>query len=326
MYYKNPEGQYIGGYKILWKLADERGVSASHVKNKGLMLSKDGKVVSFRAGNTSINEEHSKLICKNKEVTKAFLRTAGVSTPLGSVFSTSDAQKAFKFASYIGWPVVVKVIKGARGKGVYPNISSLDELSDVLEELGKGSSSKLFILEEHVSGPEYRFLYLGGKIIAVMERVAANVIGDGSSTVEELINKKNNIRKENRKPSQKEIKIDYSVLNKLKRNGLSLEYKPGKNERVFLRDISNISTGGDGVDRTESISAELKREVEKAAKCIPGLAFAGLDVIVDTDSDTLKYSIIEINTSPWITIHHYPWEGESIDVAKVFMDYAFPNA
>ena len=45
------------------------------------------------------------------------------------------------------------------------------------------------LLEEFITGKEYRFLVMGDEVVGILHRVPANVIGDGILTIEQLVHR-----------------------------------------------------------------------------------------------------------------------------------------
>src|SRR5699024_3114314 len=147
--------------------------------------------------------------------------------------------------------------------------------------------------------------------------------GDGKHTINQLIHRKNKIRQTNPHLTSRLIKVDREVVLLLKRSGHTLKSIPKKGERVFLRTKSNLSAGGDSIDKTEDLTPELKKIVIDAGKAIPGLAHYGVDMIVDLERNT--GTILEVNARPGIGGHMFPVEGKPRDFAKEIIDYYFPE-
>ena len=143
------------------------------------------------------------------------------------------------------------------------------------------------------------------EVVAVCERDPAHVIGDGKSTIYELVQLKNMKKEIDR------IQLEQKELENIK--PYTISSIPKENEKVYLRKNSNISTGGDAIDKTEEIDSKFKEIAVEAAKILRA-RICGVDMIIDKD----QYSIIEMNYNPTITIHHAPFAGKSIPVAKTY--------
>ncbi|MEK4306345.1 acylphosphatase [Oceanobacillus sp. M60] len=261
-------------------------------------------------------------ICLDKEETKAFLEQGNVPVPKGKTLETDEA--IIDYANEIGYPVIIKPLKGSMGKGVYTNIDNEAELTAVLKELRNSYSYRQYIVEKHYDGKEYRVYVVGDKVIGATNRIPANVVGDGINTIEKLIELKNNERKKNPYLATKPIEVDYEVNSMLKRAAYTVESIPAKEEQVFLREKSNLSTGGDPIEATDELTDEVKQIAVDALKALPSLPHAGLDIIVNPE-DNRKGVVLEINGTAEIGFHLFPLEGKAKDVPGAIMDYYFPE-
>ena len=100
------------------------------------------------------------------------------------------------------------------------------------------------------------------------------------------------------------------------------EYTPTLGETVFLRENSNISTGGDSIDFTDKIPNSYKQIAIAAAKYL-NVAITGLDMIIPDytqDATSDNYAIIELNFNPAIHIHCYPFEGKNRKLNEKLME------
>ncbi|MBF6842348.1 hypothetical protein HN289_22225, partial [Acinetobacter baumannii] len=124
----------------------------------------------------------------------------------------------------------------------------------VREELGFDE----VILEDYVPGREFRIVVIGDRVLGAMIRRPASVLGDGKHTIKELIQKANEIRMTNPHLTSRLIKVDREIRAMLKRKGYKLSTVPEKDERVYLREKSNLSKGGDAIDVTDKLTDNLK--------------------------------------------------------------------
>ncbi|QDI91608.1 hypothetical protein EPH95_10885 [Salicibibacter halophilus] len=120
------------------------------------------------------------------------------------------------------------------------------------------------------------------------------------------------------------IKIDLEVKNLIQDAGYTLDSVPKDGERIFLREQSNLSNGGDSLDVTDELTPEMRQIAIDATRAVPGLAQSGVDLLVDQDKSN-SGTVIEINSRPGLGGHLFPVEGEPRDFAKAFIDYYFPE-
>src|SRR5690606_11465771 len=132
---------------------------------------------------------------------------------------------------------------------------------------------------------EYRFFVLDGQVLAVMLRVPANVTGDGKHTIEQLVQMKNRdpLRGRDHRTPLELIQLGEIENLMLKGQGYQKDSIPDEGEIVYLRENSNISTGGDSIDVTDLIPDDYKQIAADAVAAL-GVKICGIDLIIaDTD-------------------------------------------
>lgn len=171
------------------------------------------------------------------------------------------------------------------------------------------------LIEEYIKGMEYRFLVIDGKCLSVCHRRVASVVGDGKSTIKQLIEEKN------KEPwhylTATPVKMDEPVVEFLKLQGYDYDTILPENKRVFLRTNSNCSTGGESIDMTETMPEYFKQVAEKAAKSF-NAKICGVDIIIE-DLKKENYSIIEINDNPGYSINEWPYEGKGQKIGTAIL-------
>ena len=108
----------------------------------------------------------------------------------------------------------------------------------------------------------------------------------------------------------------------LESQGKDFDFIPSKGQTVYLRENSNISTGGDSVDCTERISQEYKDIALRAASVVEA-SLCGVDMMIEDIEQSPtenNYGIIELNFNPAIHIHSYPYEGENRKIGDKILD------
>ena len=270
-----------------------------------------------QATKTSLDTYVSYLAMENKEVTKIILADAGFPVPAGNTYQTVD-QAMGDFGKYDGKEVVIKPKSTNFGLGIvmFRPLTSEDEFQKALE-IAFGFDDEVLV-EEFLHGQEYRFLVVGDECIAVLQRIGANVVGDGSSTISELVAAKNEHiwRGENHRAPLEIIKLGEIELHNLKQAGLSPESVMADGQKAILRDNSNISTGGDSIDQTPVAHDFFKAQAVGAAHAI-GARICGVDMIINGDlSDaSASYGFIELNFNPAIHMHAFTLEGDGVNAA-----------
>lgn len=263
-------------------------------------------------------------LCENKDETKKCLKKVGVPVPEGRRFKADQTNiEILEYARELGYPVVIKPVSENAGKGVFSNIKSEPELSRIVEHVRETLKYKDIIIEEYVAGVEYRIFLVDGEVYGIVNRIPANIVGDGENSIKKLIELKNESKKSNPNISSKLIEVDKEVLDNLDSLGYDLNSVPPKSELIYLRHKSNVSAGGDPIDVTDELPEPIKDIAKKAFRAISGLDLCGLDMIID--KKTNQGVVIEINTKPMIGLHVFPTKGKPRDVVTPIVDYYFPE-
>lgn len=276
-----------------------------------------------QATRTSADAYIAPLIMENKSVTKLVLREHGIQVPDGvEVHTLEEAELAYP--EFSGLPIVVKPKSTNFGQGVVI-LGAKHPATDFAEAVKLALDYDEGILIEHfISGPEYRFLVIGGETVAVLSRIPANITGDGVHTIEQLVALKNTdpLRGEGYVTPLEKLKLGRVERDFLKTQSMSVETVPDEGERVFLRENSNISTGGDSIDCTDLLGDEYKQIAVLAAEAV-GAKICGVDMIVqtyDAPPNATNHSIIELNFNPALHIHNYPYDGVNRHVERKVLE------
>ena len=270
------------------------------------------------------NSRRARAATPRKAKTKRLLQSRAVPTPEAVTFKdrTSLARVLDKVEA-IGLPLVVKPLQGSGGRGVVCGISTLDSLEDEVRKLVERPSGRRFVAERHVAGEEYRVFVVGGRVVAASRRWSAHVVGDGRRTIRRLIEDKNYDRTCNPHLSYRLIREDKSLRKVLGQQGFTVESVPPVGARVFLRRPANLSLGGEGREALDELAEEVRQVAITAVEAIPGLAHAGVDVIVDEASGVPF--VLEVNCRPSLGMHVFPGQGTASDVPAAIVDYYFPE-
>ena len=305
--------------QILMKESIKRGITVNVVdRSENFISLKKGEKIEYvkQATKTSKDTYVSVLIMENKTVTKKVLAEKGVKVPRGEEFNTIEDAK-IKAHNYINKPIVIKPKSTNFGIGIniFPEGANLEDIIHAFEIAFKNDNTVL--IEEFIKGKEYRFLVINDEVVGILHRVPANVIGDGEKSITELVEVKNQdpLRGKGYVTPLEKIRLEENAELFLKQQGKNFDYIPKKDEIIYLRENSNISTGGDSVDYTDDIPQKFKDIAVNAAKAA-GAKICGVDMMLEDYSDeNTNYAIIELNFNPAIHIHSYPYKGKERKIA-----------
>lgn len=306
--------------QILMKESIKRGIRVEVIDKSEnfISLKKDNKVEYVKqATKTSKDNYVSVLMMENKVVTKKVLKNAGIRVPEGKEFHSIEEAK-YNIKEFIKKPIVVKPKSTNFGLGIsiFPKGGQKEDITKALAIAF--SHDNTVLIEEFIEGKEYRFLVIGDKVAGILHRVPANVLGNGINTIEELVKEKNksSLRGKGYKTPLEKINLDENAKLFLKQSNKDINYIPKKDELVYLRENSNISTGGDSIDYTDDMPERFKTIAINCAKAI-GANICGVDMMIkDYKDENSEYGIIELNFNPAIHIHSFPYIGKERNIAK----------
>lgn len=327
----NDEEFALNGYEdleistqILIRDAMKRGIEVTVLDRKTnfLRLSKDGRSEYVKqASKTSKDSYMTFLLMESKSVSKVILQEGGLKVPQSQTFDNSE--EALRYSQSVTWEkAVVKPATTNYGIGI--NIIDPRARSEVLKSAitNAFSFAETILVEEFVEGDECRFLVIDDETVAVCQRIAANVVGDGTTSIEELVAKKNRDPRRGRgyKTPLERIELGATELGVLREDyGYQSDSIPAEGKTVFLRRNSNISTGGDSIDVTDTVDSFYKCIAEKAARAV-GAKICGVDIILSHPQKKGDYVILELNFNPVLYIHNYPYEGTNRHVGEKILD------
>ncbi len=283
-----------------------------------------------KANKTSKDNYVSQLAMANKTVTKKILDRKGFEVPQGSEFHNIEtALKYFTRIEKKAFVVKPKSTNYGIGITVFENAAEYEDYKTALEIAF--SKDDTVLVEEFIEGTEYRFFVLDGETLAVLERRPAHVTGDGERNIEALIADKNThpLRGSNHRAPLEKIVVGDIESHTLTRQGYDLKGIPSEGEVVYLRENSNISTGGDSVDVTDDIHPSYKKIAAEIASALDA-TITGVDLILDDRTEPSLperpgYSCIEANFNPAMHMHSYVSEGTGRRLTRHVLDLLFPE-
>ncbi|MGO0056616.1 bifunctional glutamate--cysteine ligase GshA/glutathione synthetase GshB [Streptococcus suis] len=291
------------------------GDHVEYIKN-GNMTSKDNYVIP--------------LAMANKVVTKKILDQAGFPVPAGAEFANkTDALRYYGQVASSAIVVKPKSTNFGLGISIFQEPASLADYEKALDIAFSEDSHVL--VEEFVAGTEYRFFILDGKCEAVLLRVAANVVGDGSSTIRELVDQKNQdpLRGRDHRSPLEIINLGDIELLMLEQQGYTPDTVLPEGVQAFLRGNSNISTGGDSIDMTDQMDESYKQLAAAMATAMGAWA-CGVDLIIPdrtkpASKDEPNCTCIELNFNPAMYLHTYTYAGPGQSITPKILRKLFPE-
>ena len=310
----------------IWEAALDQQIPVWKLSDCSLLQLGLGKqqqrVWTAETGQTPLLAEN---IAQDKDWTRQLLETVGVPVPQGRVVvSREDAWVA---AQEIGLPVVVKPQFGSQGNGVSINLLSEQQVLDAFDNANAFNCS--VVTESFKEGADYRILVIGSKMVAASLREPAQIIGDGFSTITQLVATVNKDlrRAESHAGVLSPIPLDPLSLAVLASQGLDLDSIPDKGAKVLIRKNANLSTGGTAKDVTDLVHPQVATLAISAARQL-GLDISGVDIITSDISKPLAETngaVVEVNAGPGLRMHLEPSEGKGRPVGKAIVSMLFPK-
>jgi cyanophycin synthetase len=264
-------------------------------------------------------------IACDKEETKNLLEAAEIPVPRGRIVrNEDDLQEAI---DKIGYPIVLKPVNGNHGKGATTNVKNWE---DAVIALGAAQQyGRAVICEKFITGRDFRCLVINYKFVAAALRTPAAVLGDGTSTVQELIDTVNSDprRGYGHEKVLTSIKVDHFTMDMLAKKEYTLETVIPKGEELWLKPTANLSTGGTATDVTDIVHPSNIFLCERIARII-GLDICGIDIMAPDLSVPIQENggaILEVNAAPGFRMHLEPTEGLARNVAEPVIDMLYPT-
>lgn len=317
---------------LIVRAAEARGITYKILPDKLVKLS-DGTRSHFIKGTlVDCNSEVARFIANNKYLTRHLLRAEGIPTPRSMLLRNPAAWQQV-LSSRLKFPLVVKPVVASHGHGATMNIHRRYVLKQAVERafsyMKKKDEKNRVLVEEYFEGQDLRVLVLDGKVVSIVTRDPAHVIGDGVRTIRQLIEEFNSLWRSNIEYDLPlcPIPLDAEVTRRLAAAGYKISDIPEKHTKVYVRWNANASTGGRAIEVTDTVHPAIKELSVKISQ-VTTVNFSGVDLLVKdfTSPDTSERNVVvlEVNNSPGIDINQLPYQGVGKDVASAIIKVLFP--
>jgi cyanophycin synthetase len=305
-------------------VARARGIPVSRVDDNSLLqLGQGARQRRIQGAITGRSGFLAELISTDKSLTKRLLRKLHIPTAAGRV--VQNAEEAWRVASEIGLPVVVKPRDADYGNGVSLNLTTQEEVAAAWRRAREFRRDVL--VEQQLAGFSHRLFVANDVLVAAARREPAQVIGDGRQTVAELIAAANRDPRRGDEPDQPlyPITINEPLMKAVENQGLNLDSVPAAGRPVNLQlDVSDCRAESI-VDVTDRVHADVAAAVVDAVRAV-GLDVAGVDVMAQDIGRPLEEQgggILEVNAGPAIYLHRSPQCQPERPVAEAIVGSLF---
>jgi len=241
-------------------------------------------------------------ISSNKYISNQLVTRMGFPGVTHAIAPTVEAAR--QIAAGLGYPVVVKPLGGAKGKGVTAQVLDERELATAFATAQNSGQGEVLV-ERHVNGTDHRLVVIGGRMMWAVTRLPPQVTGDGRRTVAELLAESNRQRATSAlghfHPG--EVTIDAEIVEVLRRQDLDPRSVPASGRVVPLRRIANLSRGGTLVPCTDSVHPDNRDMAEAIARGLH-LDAVGIDFMTPDISRSWREvdcAVLEVNSTPGIS-------------------------
>ncbi|MGI9317788.1 MAG: cyanophycin synthetase [bacterium] len=268
----------------------------------------------YMHGCSSYNSLEVRKSCRSKAQGRAVFSDNDVPHARGMVFLWPWS--GHLFAKQHGFPVVVKPNVSGYSRGSYFPINTFAELwrAIFLAKIWWPTT----IIEQFLQGANYRVLATDHNLISVIRRYPPFVVGDGRTTIGQLIDQENTVRQEMKlHPVIFPLQKSEQVVRHLAKQRLNLESVPAENEHIELFHRVALAPGGvvETIDQN-TIPDDNKELFQRVVKMFDANVF-GIDVIfekgIETSYKDQQCIFIEVNSRPYMKMHYYPRYGDKED-------------
>lgn len=306
-------------------MSKERRIPAIRMLGAGNLVQLGYGVRSRRiwTAETDRTSAIAETISRDRDLARTLLQSCGVPIPEGCL--VEDVAEAWEAAEDIGVPVVIKPADGDHGRGVLTNLTTREAIESACATIIADGGGAL--VEQYVHGSEYRLLIVGGELIAAARGEKLSIVGDGKSTVNELI--ETQINSDPSRGAGTGFALDRVVLGdnpqalqEVAHQGFAPVSVPPEGREVVV-----IRTGNHSRDITDRVHPSVAAMASLAARIV-GLDIAGVDLVCTDISQPLEAqggAIIGVSAGPSLLMHIKPSEGEARPVGKAIVDHLFPN-
>lgn len=305
-------GRRIAGTLLIARAGEELGATTTWINSMTAISELAGKRVLISA-HRCIESQVGRGIVNDKLLTKRLLEAAGVRVPIGR--AAVSPEDAIEFGDEVGVPIVLKPRDASEAHGVSVNLTAPEDIAAAFETARAWGE---VVAETYVDAArEFRVFASPTTCHGVVYRVPPWVEGDGVSTVEELIARKNQARDLHPLTVNSPIPIDAQTEAHLRRQELSPASVLPSGRRVVVRPVGTMTEGGEAWECFESAPPQVASAGVAAVAAVPELAWGGVDIMLD--SEGVPY-VLEVNSNAAIITVEYPFYGQPRPLARVIYE------
>lgn len=279
---------------------------------------------------TDLNPQALTTVLGHKVAAKQIMAEHGVQVPASQTYRSAN-QLIDDYDRYAqGGGIVLKGTESTHTVVAFRIMPKRELFEQVVRQLFE--QTKTVMAEELIVGSSYRFLVIDGKVQAIVERIPANIVGDGRSTVQTLLDRKNAraLRGTAFRYPQSELKLGTVERYRLQSYNMDLDSVVSRGTQILLREDATFGNGSDVLDATDEMHDSYITAVEKLAADLK-LKVAGVDVMIPnlyaelTPEHPEMAVYLGIHAAPYLYPHLFPMFGAARPVATQLLNTLFPE-
>ncbi|MFP4126305.1 MAG: N-acetylglutaminylglutamine synthetase, partial [Alphaproteobacteria bacterium] len=235
-----PEAELNPYARLIVDEARRRGIHVDVTDAEGgfFRLTYGGRSIHCRESLSALTTGVAVSICDDKAVTRRMVQRAGIAVP--EQMDADDRDAVGDLLARVG-AVVVKPARGEQGKGVAVGLATMAEVDKAVAE-AKNQCERVLV-EALADGMDLRLIVIDYKLVAAAVRRPATVVGDGSSTIGQLIERQSR-RRMAATGGESRIPLDGETERALARAGVALDTVLEAGRDLAVRKTANLHTGG----------------------------------------------------------------------------------
>ncbi len=316
-------------YEAYWRhAAGALGAEIIPLGGQWYEISLGGRVTRVRYHYVNIDTYFNKLLADDKVFVSKEVERIGFNVPRFVEYDLRSMRKAEEFLERSGGPCVVKPTSGSGGRGITTGIDSRRRLIQASLAASNSLSLSVLMFETQAPGDCYRLLYLDGRLLHAVRRGRCGVVGDGESTVAQLVAHENKRRLEATPVSSlNDLRIDLEAKYTLADQGLSLKAVPARGERIIVKNVSNQNASHDQDCATDAVHPNY-HDLARALNKRFGFRLIGVDVMstdIGAPPNEANSAINEVNIPPGLHYHEYidsqpSFSNVGVEILKCIFD------
>jgi cyanophycin synthetase len=303
----NFEERRAGFYASYWEnAAQQLGAHVNRSGNDYLEVASNGSSARVKGNYVDLDTYFSRGLADDKVFVTGLVGELGFFAPRFREYTLRSLSSAVRFLEEVGGPCVVKPRVGSGGCGITTAVNTRRRLIEASLATSNSLTLPELIIEEQIAGDSYRLLYLDGTLLHGVKRGRCTVIGDGRSTIRELVDRENVSRlTDSTLQSLSPLTVDLEMKYVLTDQGKTLRTVPARGERVVVKNVCNQNCRRDQEDVTAHVHADYA-EFATAIGARVGGHLIGIDMMSEDVSVSPSQSgtaITEINIPPGLHYH-----------------------